>query len=70
VRVASAKVRPAMHLPAHASPSTGSGSAPICTLTIVKICPCLAGRAGIRPSSANQMHDSPIKAVFGPGRGQ
>jgi hypothetical protein len=70
MRVASAKVRPAMHLLGHASASTGGGSAPICTLTSVKICPCLASRAGIRPSSANKMHDSPIKAVPGPGQGQ
>jgi hypothetical protein len=54
MRVAAAKLRPAMHLPAHASASTGNGSVPICTLTIVKICPCLASRAGLRPSSTIQ----------------
>ena len=70
MRVVSAKVRPAMHLLAHASASTGSGSARICTLTSVKICPCLASRSGIRPSSASQMHDPPIKAVPGPGQSQ
>jgi len=68
MRRESAKVRPAMHLLGHASAPTGNEAAPISTLTGVKICPCLASRACIRPSSATYLHDSPVRAVPGPRR--
>jgi hypothetical protein len=42
MRVAWAKVRPAMRLPASRSASAGNGSVAILTLTLVKLYVCLA----------------------------